>query len=144
MNYIKSDGTILNWVQKNRDIGIFLFRLFIGARLVYGVSDNVFHWEHMVAFKDFLDKFHFPFPLASAIVSVSVQFTAGLLLFVGYKIRLSSLVLILNFLVALFMVHHNDSFEAMTPALAMLFGCVVLFFYGPDKYSMEHFIRKRN
>lgn len=131
------------WLDKNKDIGIFLLRLFVGLRLIYGVTDNIFHWEHMIAFRDFLDKFHFPFPLVSAIVSVYVQFIAGLLLLLGYKIRIAAFAVILNFLVALVMVHLNDSFESMTPALALLFICIALFFYGPGYYTIERFIRKR-
>lgn len=138
----KALSIISDWLNKNRDVGIFLLRLFVAVRIIYGVRDNILSWEHMLAFSDFLDKFHFPLPLTSALISVYVQFICGLLILVGHKIRPAAFLLILNFLVALLMVHPNDSFESMTPALALLFSCTVLLFYGQDKYSIKRIVPK--
>lgn len=142
-NTVKILSKIGDWLNKNRDIGIFLLRIFVAVRIIYGVSDNILSWDHMVAFRDFLDKFHFPLPLASGVVSVYLQFICGLLILIGYKIRPAAFLLMLNFLVAVLMVHRNDSFESMTPALALLFSCIVLLFYGPDKYSLKRIVPKK-
>ncbi|MEP2772498.1 MAG: DoxX family protein [Fulvivirga sp.] len=126
-------------MKPNPDIGIFLLRLFIGLRLIYGVIDNIISWNHMVEFSKFLATHGFPMPLASAVVSVYVQFIGALLVLVGYKTRVAALVLVINFIVALFAVHIpiNDTIEGMTPAMAMLFGCLTLFFTGPGKTSLD-------
>lgn len=93
----------------------------------------------MHTFKDFLAANNFPVPLFSAYLSVYVQLICGLLLLAGWKTKWASLLLVINFLVALLMVHipKGDSFEAMTPALALLFMCACLFFTGPGKFSIE-------
>lgn len=120
------------------DVGLLVLRLFIGARLFYGVIDNVVSWEHMLEFAAFLESFGFPIPVVSAVVSVAVQFVGSLMLLTGYRIRIASLLLVVNFIVAIVFVHlaSGDSFEAMTPPLAMLFGSLTLALTGSGKYAL--------
>jgi putative oxidoreductase len=125
------------WFRKNRDIGMLLFRLFVSVRLIYGVIDNVLHWDRMIEFSRFLKSYGFPMPLFCAVLSVYAQLIGGLLILIGWKTRFASVIIIINFLVALIMVHRKDSLEAMTPALAMLFGAVLLLFIGAGKYSVD-------
>ena len=129
------------WFNKHADLGIFLFRLFISLRILYGVADNVISREKMMEFSRFLKAFHFPLPLFSAVLSVYIQFIAGLFILVGFMTRPAALLLVLNFMVALLLVHRNDTVEAMTPALAMLFGAVLLLFTGPGRFALDN--RKR-
>ena len=122
---------------KNKDLGILLLRLFIAVRLIYGVLDNVLHWDRMIEFSDFLQQNKFPFPLVSAIVSVYAQLIAGILILLGFKIRWAAALMIINFLIAIIMVHHGQTFEQMTPALAILFCSLMFFFTGAGKYSLD-------
>lgn len=126
-------------MKTNTALGLLILRLFIGSRLIYGVIDNIISWEHMVEFSKFLATHGFPMPLTSAVVSVYVQFIGAVLVLVGYKTRVAALVLVVNFIVALFAVHIpiNDTIEGMTPAMAMLFGCLTLFFTGPGKMAFD-------
>ena len=117
--------------------GILILRLFIGIRLVYGVMDNVLSWDHMLAFRDFLQLHEFPFPLVSAIVSVYAQLIAGIMILAGFRIRWAAALMIFNFLVAIFMVHSGQSFEAMTTPLAILFINVFLLLSGAGRYAMK-------
>src|SRR5688572_23081955 len=133
---------VMNWLDRNKDIGILLLRLFIGIRLVYGVVDNVFSWDHMIKFQDFLHHFNFPVPLVSAVISVYAQLFAGLMYMFGWKIRLAAMLMIFNFLIAVIMVHRNDSFEQATPALAMLFCSLFFLFNGSGKYSVDNLQKK--
>jgi putative oxidoreductase len=125
------------WLTSNKDVGILLLRLFVGLRLFYGVIDNVLGWDRMIEFSEFLQAQGFPFPVISAIVSVYAQLVCSILILAGYKIRLASLVMIINFVVALIMVHRNDTIEGMTPALAMLFGCMTFLFTGSGRFSFD-------
>lgn len=50
--------------------------------------------------------------------------------------------MIINFAIALLMVHRHDSFELMTPALSILFSCIVFVFYGAGKYSFGNVVSK--
>jgi putative oxidoreductase len=117
-------------------IGLVLMRLFIGVRLIYGVQDNVLHWERMQEFEAFLAGVNFPFPLVCAFISVYVQLFAGLMILLGWKIRWAAAVMVFNFLVALIMVHREQNLEQMTPPLAMLFGSLLFLFEGAGPYSL--------
>jgi putative oxidoreductase len=118
------------------DLGLLVLRLFAGFRLIYGVQDNVFSWDHMLAFRDFLQAHHFPWPLGAAMVSVYAQLLAGIGLVLGWQTRYAAGLMTFNFLVALVMVHRGQSVEAMTPALAMLFISISLLFQGPGRYAL--------
>lgn len=120
----------------NEHIGLLLLRVFIGLRLIYGVTDNVISWEKMLEFSVFLDANGFPVPTISAVISVYAQLICGLFILSGFKIRPASLLMVVNFLIALFMVHTNDTVEGMTPALAMLFGNACLFFTGAGRIKV--------
>ncbi|UJH92327.1 DoxX family protein [Antarcticibacterium sp. 1MA-6-2] len=130
MKAISVQKTFLAQLESRHYLGLFLLRLFLGLRLLYGVLDNVLHWERMLEFAVFLENNDFPLPLISAVVSVYIQLFGAISLLVGYKLRFFSILLILNFIVALVFVHlaNNDTIEGMTPALAILFGCLALFF----------------
>ena len=125
------------WFERNHHWGIFLLRFFIAARLIYGVADNVTSWDHMTRFRDFLKAFHFPLPLISAMLSVYLQLFAGIMIIVGWRIRYAAIAMILNFLIALVMVHRNDTIEIMTPALAILFCCILFLFQGAGRISVD-------
>jgi len=130
---------IENYLDSKKHLGIFLLRIFVGARLLYGVIDNIISWERMIEFSNFLSNNGFPFPMANAIISVYVQFFCAILILLGYKIRYASFALVINFLVALIFVHirANDTIEGMTAALAMLVGCLTFLFTGADKISLD-------
>ena len=125
------------WLDRHKDVGVLLLRLFIGGRLIYGVIDNVTNWNHMLQFMYFLQEFHFPFPLGSALLSVYAQLLAGILFIFGWKVRYVSLVMIFNFLVAVAVIHRKDRFEEMTPALLIVFCCLLFLFQGPGQYSAD-------
>ena len=125
------------WLKRNQHLGVFLLRIFIGVRLIYGVHDNVLSWEDMIRFSAFLKEFHFPFPLACAIISVYAQLVAGILILLGWFTRYAALLMIINFLIAVIMVHRNESFEAMTAPLAILFCCLLFLFHGPGGISVD-------
>ncbi len=132
-----------NYLDSKGAIGILLLRIFIGSRLIYGVIDNIVSWDKMIEFSHFLEKSQFPFPLFNAVLSVYLQFIAGILILIGFKIRPAAFTMVINFLVAIIFVHlwFHDSVEGMTPALAMLFGSLALLFTGGDKISIDARIR---
>ena len=134
-----------HFLDANQHIGILLLRIFVGLRLFYGVIDNVLSWEKMMEFADFLAANNFPFPIMSAIASVYIQLIGSLFLLIGFKIRLAAFLLVINFIIALLFVHFriNDSVEGMTPALAMLFGCLTLLFTGAQKISLDSYLLDR-
>lgn len=126
-------------LNDKKDLGILFLRIFISLRLLYGVVDNIISWEQMLEFSAFLQNNGFPFPTISAVLSVYVQFIAAVCVLLGYKIRIASFFLIINFLIAIIFFHLaiGDSIEGMTGALAMLFGSLTFLFTGADKISLD-------
>lgn len=125
-------------MMKNSGYGIFFLRLFIGARLIYGVIDNVISWSKMLEFKAFLAANNFPVPLACAVISVYAQLIAGIMIILGWRIRLAAFVMIFNFIIAASLhIYSGHSVEVMTPALAILFSCLLFFLEGPGKLSLK-------
>jgi putative oxidoreductase len=92
----------------------------------------------MVEFSGFLQAQGLPVPLFAAVLSAYAQFLGSLCVIFGYKIRLASFVLVINFVVATIVhLRLNDTIEAMTPPLAMLFGCLTFIFTGAGKYAIS-------
>lgn len=131
------------WLERHSALGVPLFRLFLGATLVYGTQDNVFSSAHMLEFRDFLAQNGFPFPLFSAWLSAYAQFLCGLLIVLGLATRPAAAVMVINFVVALVMVHRSLPFSANIAPLAMLFGALLLVFHGAGPYSLDAVLQRR-
>lgn len=122
----------------NSGIGIFILRLFIGVRLIYGTIDNVFSWDRMLEFRDFLAAQGFPMPHVCAVVSVYAQFICGIMILIGFKIRWAAAIMIFNFFVAVGLhLSIKDGFEAMTPPYAILFSCILFFLEGAGRFGVD-------
>ena len=128
---------MLQWFRAHRGAGIFILRIFLGIRLIYGVLDNILSWAHMKKFETFLGQFNFPFPLLSAIISVYAQAIAGVLFILGWKTRWAALLMLINFIIALLMVHKGQSFEEMTTVLFMIVSSAVLLFTGAGAWGID-------
>jgi putative oxidoreductase len=130
-------------VDRHRDLGAVFIRLLVGGHLLYMCHDNVVSWERMLHFRDFLAAHGFPFPLLSANVSVWAQFTASLLFLAGWLVRPAAAVMVVNFLIALAMVHTATPYAVTFPALVMLAGALFLFFNGAGALSVERLLARR-
>ena len=120
-------------------------RLAVGFHLIYGTVDNIISWDRMLEFRDFLEHFDFPFPLTSAVISVYLQFISGLLFIVGWKVRVVGVVMIANFIIAILMVHLNDAYPTIYPAISMLAGSIFLALNGSGTVSLDyHFETKKS
>jgi putative oxidoreductase len=111
-------------------------RLFVGFVLIYGTYDNIISWERMLEFRGFLEANGFPAPLVAAHLSVYAQSVAGVLILVGRWTRIAAAFMVVNFVVALLMVHVGLPFSQNIAPLAVLFGCLFLLFYGAPRYSL--------
>ena len=125
-------------MEKYQGYGLFLFRLLIAARLIWGVQDNILSWGHMLEFEEFLAKLGVPFPLVGAVASVSTQFLCGISILLGLFIRWTSIPLIINFIVALLLAHRADTFVGMFQALTILVAGFVFLFEGPGRFALDN------
>lgn len=118
--------------EKLRKYADLFIRIPVGFHLTYGVWDNIISWDRMLEFKEFLTLHHFPLPLICAIVSVYAQFICGLLFITGYKIKYAAAVMIINFIIAILMVHLGDPYPNVFPAIMMLGGSIFLLLRNLD------------
>ncbi|MBA3889129.1 MAG: DoxX family protein [Gemmatimonadaceae bacterium] len=122
------------------DLAPLALRLFAGTFLIYMSQDNVLSGERMSEFVGFLRQFGFPAPEVLAPLSVYAQFAAGIALLGGVMTRVAAAVMIVNFVVALTMVHPSLPFrEALDPA-AMLACSVALLLLGGGRWSVDRVI----
>lgn len=129
--------------RRRPEWGALVLRLFVGLVLIWGTWDNVTSAARMAEFRDFLAANGFPAPLASAYLSAYTQFACGVLILVGALVRQAALVMVVNFVVAVGMVHVGLPFEANIAPLAMLAGAAALVFLGAGPVSVDAAVERR-
>ena len=128
---------MLNRLDRYKEYGPVFIRLMIGFHLIYGTQDNIFSYARMEEFAAFLSAHNVPLPLFAAFVSAYAQFICGILFIVGALTRYAALVMIINFIVAILLVHTGDPYPAKFPALMMLAASCFLFLHGPGLLSLD-------
>lgn len=123
-------------LSKFTDLGFLLVRIIFGFRLIYGTMDNLIDYDRMLEFRGFLELHGFPFPLVAAFVSVVVQFAAGIGWILGVWVRWFSVLILLNFTIALLMVHFRDTYLQMAPAIHLMAVSFLLLVHGGGKYTL--------
>jgi putative oxidoreductase len=130
--------------ESRKDYGAFFLRIVIGWRLIDGTQDNIFSWERMIEFKNFLAERNVMYPLIAAHVSVYAQFICGILYIVGAFVRGAAIIMIINFIAALFIAHIGTTFQQSFDAIIILFGSIFFLFYGSGKLSIDNSVLKQN
>lgn len=127
----------LSFLENYKEYGVIFVRLIIGFHLIYGTQDNVFSYARMEEFAAFLSQHGVPFPLFSAFLSAYAQFVCGILFILGFWTRIAAIVMIVNFIAAIFIAHTGDTYPNMFPALMMLFASIFFFIHGAGKVSID-------
>ncbi len=109
--------------------------------LIY-TGDNVFSYARMLEFRDFLAGFRVPYPLFAAFLSVYVQFTCGLLLLLGYKVRLAGLFIFINFIFALIIAHIGTPYQVYFPAAQLVAVGLFFLLHGAGPVSIVALTQK--
>jgi len=83
-------------------------------------------------------------PTICLTLTVLAEFIACILIIVGYKTRLASLLVIITMVVAAFYIHAGDPFfmsgskgGSKEPAIIYLIGFVALYLLGSGRYSLD-------
>lgn len=91
----------------------------------------------MLEFEKFLAANGMLFPLQAAVVSVYAQFICGILFIIGWQTRLAAVVMIVNFMVALLLIHTRDTLQGAFPALIIWAVSVFFLLNGAGKISVD-------
>ena len=123
------------------DVGLLIFRISIGAFMLFGHGLGKF--QRLLSGEEI--KFLDPFGLgatASFYMATFAEFFASGLIILGLFNRLSSFSLIITMGVAAFIAHAGDPFAKQEKALLFLVSFILLFLIGPGKYSLQSLIEK--
>lgn len=130
-------------IKNGNDWGALVLRLSFGLSLLF--AHGLPKWGRL--FGDEPVKFFDPigfgpeFALALALFA-EVICTAMVVL--GFLHRWATIPVIITLLVAAFGVHSVDDYSGMEKALLMALAFVALFFTGPGKFSLDHWLSTRN
>jgi putative oxidoreductase len=133
-----------HYFERRKESGVIILRFLIGWRLIDGTHDNVFSWDRMIEFRDFLEQRGVIYPLFAAHLSVYAQFLCGILFILGWFIRPAAIVMMLNFVAALIIAHIGTTFQQSFDALTMLFGSLFFLIHGAGKYSVDEIRMRQN
>jgi putative oxidoreductase len=137
-----STETQLPWTVS---AALLTLRLAAGAVFVYHGWGKVFGEHGVAGFAGFLDSLGVPLPALSAWLAALTELVGGLALLVGVGVRLVSLPLAFNMLVAILTVHRTGfdvSQGGMEFALVLLATSIALALTGGGQFSLEHLLRK--
>lgn len=121
--------------------GIFALRIVIGFRLLYGNLGYVFGYQPMEEIILYFEKLGIPDPYITSYLSIYGEAIAGLMILVGFRVRLAALVLLINFTVAVIYAHAHDSIMRSFGAWVILAFAVCILFHGAGKPSVDEFKR---
>ena len=119
---------------------ILLLRIFIGLLMM------THGWGKLSNFGAFSGGFPDPIGLGSEfslILAIGAEFFASIFLILGLLTRLSVIPLAFTMIVAFFVVHAADPFQAKELSLIYLGIYIYLFLAGPGKYSLDRVLFKK-
>jgi len=130
----------LQFLSRFHDVGVLILRLAFGFQLVNVSWPYVSLPEKHLEFVSYLTTLGFPFPLAGSYISAYTEFIGGLLLILGLWTRPTAILLIINFLVALFIAHVavNDTYQNTYPVVNLIAGNSFFLINGAGKYSVDN------
>lgn len=132
-----------DWLDRYREYGPLFIRLAFGFHLIYFTQDNVFSYERMLEFRDFLAVRGVPFPLVGAFVSVYVQFACGILLILGLWVRPVGVLVVVNFIFALLIAHRGQSYEQSFQPIQLIAVGLFFLLHGAGAFSLDRYLRPK-
>lgn len=127
--------------MKNQNLAFLILRIAIGGLMLFHGVSKILHGVDGIA--SMLAGKEIPEFVAYGVYVGEV--IAPLLILLGYRTRLASVVFVLNMLVIVFVAHANDIFAIslhggwkLELSGLYLLGALALFFTGAGKYAVSH------
>ncbi len=125
---------------QNKDTGLLLQRLTIGLLILFhGIANFASNYSFI---KSLLNGSGIPEVIAYSVFVGEI--IAPILIVIGWRTRLASLILAFNMLIAIFMAHSADIFTlnqfggwGIELQALYLFGAIVIFLLGAGKYAVS-------
>lgn len=126
---------------------LLIIRLFLGWQFAIGGWGKFGNIDSVI---DFFTNLSIPLPEFNAYLVATVELLGGIMLIIGFGTRLAALLLSITMAVAL-ATAHADKLKTVfsaplelieATAFAFLFGCLVLFMFGPGGISVDAIIKR--
>ena len=127
--------------SRQADLGLLLFRLFVGLALAWGHGINKLPPSE--GFLSGVMEMGFPAPLLFAWAAGIAEFVGGHLIALGLLTRPAALFVAITMSVAAFIRQAGDPFEDIEKALLFLAAAVLLMLIGAGRFSMDAVLRRR-
>ena len=117
-------------------------RIFLSALFLFNGIAKIFDYEGTI---EYMENFEVPGYLISPAIIIEILFP--ILLIIGYKTRLSAIVLA-SFTILLAVIFHTDFSNQMQliqflKNFAISGGFIIVFTYGPGKFSLDYFLKSK-
>ena len=117
-------------------------RIFLSALFLFNGIAKIFDYEGTI---EYMENFEVPGYLISPAIIIEIVFP--ILLIIGYKTRLSAIVLA-SFTILLAVIFHTDfssqiQLTQLLKNFAIAGGFIIIFVYGPDKYSIDYMLKSK-
>lgn len=122
----------------NMDIAALALRIIVGALFIYHGATKI------ASFNEMFDQFPDLIGIGSGATLVLVilaEFGGGILVLTGLITRLAVIPIFITMVVAFFVVHASDPFQAKELALVYMILSVIVFLVGSGKYSIDRLFR---
>ena len=120
----------------------FLGRIFLSALFLIAGTNKIIYFDGTI---DYMESFNLPGYLAIPAILIEILFP--LLIILGYKTKISSLIMAV-FTITLAIIFHTDFANQMQLMLflknfAITGGFIIIFVNGPGKYSIDYQFKQK-
>lgn len=119
------------------DIGFLLLRILLGGLMVYHGYPKFLDPSKLI---EGTAKMGFPLPELFGTLAMASEFFGGMLVIIGFAIRIPLLGIISTMAVAFFIAHGSDPFGKKELAFVFFITSIALFFIGSGKYSLDYYL----
>ena len=122
--------------------GLGLIRILVGAFMIFH-GWEVFDSDKMSGYSKWLTDLHFPAPVLMTYLGKGSEFVGGVLLTLGLLTRLAIIPIILTMATICFGMGKGKIFMDDQHPFLFILLCLVFFFCGPGRYSLDKIIFKK-
>jgi putative oxidoreductase len=131
---------ILDSGSLNNDLAALVLRLILGSLFIYHGYNKISAYNKMAPM--FPDLIGIGSELTLILV-IFAEFFCGILVTLGFLTRFAVIPIFITMVVAFFIAHAKDVFNAKELALVFMILSIVIFILGSGKYSLDRLILKR-
>ena len=132
---------ILHYHALNTDLGSLMLRLIFGGLFIY------YGYNKVISYDAILPQFPDLIGIGSKtsfILVIFAELVCGFFVAIGFLTRLSVIPIFITMIVAYFIAHAKDPFDAKQIAFVYLLLSIVIFVLGSGKFSVDKLLFKQS